>query len=110
VATSGLNNVDLGEGEGALVLVGFLIPVEVGWGKFQPHIRYQGFDGKFANCLESQWDFGVNYVMKEHNARVSLIYSIVNVRNAANPGGLTGPPPTPLGRSDTILIGTQFQF
>jgi hypothetical protein len=108
IAASGMNQFDLGEGEGTLFLIAFLIPTEIGWGKFQPHVRYQGFDGENANGLVSQWDFGVNYVMKEHNARVSLVYSVVNARNGANP--IVAPGKIPLGRGNMVTIGTQVQF
>src|SRR5205814_964428 len=35
---------DTGAGNGLLFSVAYLIPGKVGWGQFQPHIRYQGFD------------------------------------------------------------------
>jgi len=35
---------DTGSGTGLLFSVAYLIPGKIGWGQFQPHIRYQGFN------------------------------------------------------------------
>ena len=94
---------DLGAGNGFMFLVGYLIPGKVGWGQFQPHIRYQGFDeidsGTVRNPTPSnlaRWDIGVNYVMAGHNARISAIYSRTDVSGPSKTGMFT--------------LGTQFQF
>jgi hypothetical protein len=97
---------DTGAGTGFLALVGVLIPGKVGWGQFQPHIRYQGFQeasaGTAVNGSKSnvaRWDFGVNYVMAGHNARVSLVYTHTTHRDLA-----------PDQQEGMITLGTQFQF
>jgi hypothetical protein len=97
---------DTGAGTGFLALVGVLIPGKVGWGQFQPHIRYQGFTeasaGTAVNATKSnvaRWDFGVNYVMVGHNARVSLIYTHTTHRDLA-----------PDKQEGMLTLGTQFQF
>jgi hypothetical protein len=94
---------DVGAGNGVLFLVAYLIPGKVGWGQFQPHIRYQGFDEIDAGTArnptpsnQARWDFGVNYVMAGHNARVSMVYSHTDFSGPTKSGMLT--------------IGTQFQF
>jgi hypothetical protein len=98
-----INGLDVGSGNGYLFLVAYLIPGKVGWGQFQPHIRYQGFDeidsGTARNPApsnQSRWDLGVNYVMSGHNARVSMVYSRTD---------FSGP-----SKSGMLTIGTQFQF
>lgn len=79
-----------GDGDALMALAGYLIPKEVGPGKFQPHVRYQEFED------DSQYDLGVNYVINGHNARVSLVYSLVD--------------PDLTSDSSQIVLGTQFQF
>jgi hypothetical protein len=93
---------DTGAGTGFLASVAILLPGKIGWGQFQPHIRYQGFNegetsanNPVANN-QARWDLGVNYVMAGHNARISLVYSVTSI---------TGPQ-----EFGQIVIGTQFQF
>jgi hypothetical protein len=97
---------DTGAGTGFMALVAYLIPGKVGWGQFQPHVRYQGFEeasaGTAVNATTSnvaRWDFGVNYVMSGHNARVSLVYTHTTHRDLA-----------PNKQDGMIVLGTQFQF
>ncbi len=51
----------------------FLVPHEVGIGKFQPYVRYTGI---YANRSSNREEFeaGINYVIDGFNARVSLFY------------------------------------
>jgi hypothetical protein len=102
-AIGGAGPFDTGAGTGFLGSVAYLIPGKVGWGQFQPHIRYQGFEEATAGIArnptksnEARWDFGVNYVMAGHNARISMVYSHTDFSGPAKQGMLT--------------IGTQFQF
>ncbi|MFP6582906.1 MAG: porin, partial [Candidatus Hydrogenedentota bacterium] len=81
---------DLRDGDALIGLAGYLIPKEVGYGKFQPHVRYQEFED------DSQYDLGVNYVINGHNARVSLVYSLIKDDGTSD--------------SSQIVLGTQFQF
>jgi hypothetical protein len=97
---------DVGAGTGFLASVAYLIPGKVGWGEFQPHIRYQGFNEATAGTPrnptkdnQDRWDFGVNYVMKGHDARISLVYSHIDHRDDA-----------PDKKTGMIVLGTQFQF
>ena len=93
---------DTGAGTGVLLSVAYLIPGKIGWGQFQPHLRYQGFDesetggnNPAANNV-ARYDIGVNYVMSGHNARISLVYTHTAV---------TGPQ-----EFGMFVLGTQFQF
>jgi len=106
----GLNNVagalQLGEGQGILATVAFLIPGKIGWGEFQPFVRYQAYDEKKTdakNLVKNNFDrvdLGVNYVMSGHNARISLVYSVMDHKD-----GLA------TDNADHLLtIGTQVQF
>jgi len=94
---------DTGAGTGVLFGVAYLIPGKLGWGQFQPHFRYQGFDEVESATIKNptpsniaRYDIGVNYVMSGHNARISLVYTHVD---------LSGP-----SKSGMLTLGTQFQF
>lgn len=102
-AEGGVSTIDVGAGTGFLFSVAYLIPGQVGWGRFQPHIRYQGFDESATNAVKNptadntaRWDIGVNYVMVGHNARISLVYSHTAVTGNEEFGMWT--------------LGSQFQF
>lgn len=86
----------INQGNGWLAGVAYLIPAQVGWGKFQPYARYQSFDNDLANTTTKQTDLGVNYVIKGHNARLSLNYGKTEVTAAAD--------------VDTVTVGVQLQF
>jgi hypothetical protein len=99
---TGVSPLDTGAGVGALVSVAYLIHGQVGWGQFQPVIRYQAYNdatsGVARNVVDTsivRFDVGVNYVMVGHNARISLVYTRTDVD-----GRLFG----------GIVLGTQFQF
>jgi hypothetical protein len=101
-AIGGAGPFDTGAGTGFLASVAYLVPGKVGWGVFQPHIRYQGFDEATAGLArnptksnEVRWDFGVNYVMAQHNARISMVYSHERLSGA---------------QTGIFTVGTQFQF
>jgi hypothetical protein len=84
------------QGDGYLLSAAFLFPMEVGIGKFQPVVRYQTFDADLFAFEADQWDIGVNYIIKGHNARLSAVWSKLEVDG--------------LGDNDTITLGAQLQF
>jgi hypothetical protein len=63
------------QGTGYLASGAYLIPVTVGWGQFQPYVRYQEFTATISNTSAAQFDAGVNYVIKAHNAVITLDYA-----------------------------------
>lgn len=81
-----------GDGSAFLAQGAYMFPTQVGIGKFQPTFRYQDF------LEESVMDMGVNYVIRQHNARLSLIYSRHDF------GGTTSP------IQSQFTAGAQFQF
>ncbi|HLY11151.1 MAG TPA: hypothetical protein VKW04_17760 [Planctomycetota bacterium] len=93
---------DVGAGTGFLFSVAYLIPGHLGWGQFQPIFRYQGFDHSPSSANNpvagdiAHYDFGVNYVMMGHNARISFVYTHIDAGNKAQFG--------------EYVVGTQFQF
>lgn len=95
--SGGTDNVGgLVQGDGYLLSAAFLFPQEIGIGKFQPVVRYQSFDFDLVPLKFKQWDAGLNYIIKGHNARLSATYSNLDVG-----GGVD---------NDTITLGAQLQF
>jgi len=84
------------EGKAYLASAGFLFPQTVGIGKFQPVVRFQQFDAKLFDTKTKQWDATLNYVIKGHNARVSLDYAHVDTDGGQD--------------SDLVTLGAQLQF
>jgi hypothetical protein len=85
------------QGKGYLASAAFLFPTEVGGGKLQPVARYQQYDVSLTNQKLKQYDVGLNYIIKGHNARVSLEYS----HQTDN---------TPAPNNDRVTVGVQLQF
>jgi hypothetical protein len=66
-------------GQAGFVYAGWLLPQEIGCcgvcGRFRPFVRYQRYDyndqaaAASAKEFSEGWDFGVDYVIKGHNAR-----------------------------------------
>jgi hypothetical protein len=63
------------QGNAYLVSGGFLFPTQVGIGRFQPVVRYQEFDATILPSKTTQYDASLNYIIKGHNARLSLDYA-----------------------------------
>jgi len=79
-----------GHGDAYMGLIAYLFPNKVGPGQFQPHVRYQDFQGS------QKLDAGVNYVIKGHNMRFSLIYSSIETSGSDT--------------TSQVLFGGQFQI
>lgn len=99
------------EGKAYLASAAFLIPTQVGWGKFQPTVRFMKFnadstkgDGinsvNIASSDTKQYDLGVNYIIDGHNARLSAVYSKTK-KDISGPGD---------NDSDKFIVGMQLQF
>ncbi len=93
-------DVSLTQGEGYFALGSYLIPKQIGWGKFQPYVRYQHFardniteDGGNRSVTEG----GVNYIIDGQNAKINMVYSAD--RNGSNADS-----------KNTFKIGLQFQL
>ena len=84
------------QGDGYLLSAAFLFPQEIGIGKVQPVVRYQSFDVDLVPLKFKQWDAGLNYIIKGHNARLSATYSNLDLG-----GGVD---------NDVFTLGAQLQF
>jgi len=68
-------------GQAGFVYAGWLLPQEIGCcgvcGRFRPFVRYQRYDyndqaaAAAAKEFSEGWDFGVDYIIKGHNARIN---------------------------------------
>jgi hypothetical protein len=71
-------------GQAGFVYAGWLLPREIGCcgvcGRFRPFVRYQRYDyndqaaAASAKEFGEGWDFGVDYVIKGHNARFTNFF------------------------------------
>jgi len=66
-----------GQTDGKAVLAGaaWLIPGVVGWGQFQPFVRWQRFERTVSGTDNKALDVGLNYVIKGPNAKITAMYS-----------------------------------
>jgi hypothetical protein len=91
-----------GQVDGKAYLAGFawLIPGMVGWGQFQPYVRWQKFERTLSNTTNKALDLGVNYVIKGPNAKISVMYSKFNDSRM------------PIGAREMkqFLVGAQLQY
>ncbi len=90
------------QGEGYFALGSYLIPQQIGWGKFQPYVRYQHFARDNINVEANRGnrtvtEGGVNYIIDGQNAKINLTYSAD--RNGSNADS-----------KNTFKIGLQFQL
>ena len=78
----------------------YLIPYTLGWGRFQPVIRYQQFKpyhyAATNNGKTTQFEAGSNYVIDGHNSVITLDYVHYNSPSTK--------------ASDGFLAGVQFQY
>lgn len=89
----------LDQGETYLALASYMLPNKMGWGKFQPYVRYQARQVEIgANAgTRGIMEGGLNYIIDGHNAKIMTSFtSDTNGQNAQ-----------PV---DTFKIGMQFQL
>ncbi len=77
----------------------YLIPVDVGPGKFQPYVRFVENDPSDADSSDST-EIGLNYVISGHNARINVNY----LDGDANISGYPG------ADVNSVTIGVQVQI
>lgn len=97
-ANGGDNVGGLLPGEAFLASIAYLFPHQVGIGKFQPYVRYQKREvDEIDNSDSEQLDVGIHYVMKGHDARISLTYTDFDSDNDA-------------ADDDFLVLGVQLQY
>ena len=88
------------DGKAYLAGLAWLIPGVVGWGQFQPYVRYQKYDRTLSNTTNKALDFGVNYVIKGPNAKISSQYTKFEDNRL----------PVAARETKQFLIGAQLQY
>jgi hypothetical protein len=83
----------------------YLIPTQVGIGRFQPYGRFTQLDPRGSN-LRTEWEAGVNYIIAGHNARVSAYWRYGDI--ATN--FLQYAPASSNGRVDSFHVALQLQY
>ncbi len=87
-------------GKTYLGTVAVLFPQFVGWGQFQPFVRYQKQKRDITATTNKGIDFGVNYLIKGFNAKVSAVYSnFEDTRLAAA-----------VRKTDQFVLGVQLNY
>ena len=85
----------------------YLFPQEVGIGRFQPYGRYTFVNSVHTSALE-EFEFGTNYVISGHNARISAFWRTGSLAPAGGPttlGAIAG------GRhQDSVHLALQLQY
>jgi len=86
----------LTQGTAYLISGGFLFPDQIGIGKFQPVVRYQQGNATLLGITTKQTDASLNYIIKGHNARISIDYAHTTVTGS--------------GDRNAVTAGVQLQF
>jgi Phosphate-selective porin O and P len=69
---------------------GYIFSDKVGWGQFQPFVRYQKFDSDAAtNDTTKKYDLGVNYIIEGYNAQIAAVYSDTKVSGLSSTNAFT---------------------
>ena len=86
----------------------YLIPHEVGIGRFQPYMRFTSVDPLYAT-LRQEWEFGTNYIISGHNARISAYYRYGDFDGSV--GGFSFiAPEQAVRKADSFHVALQLQY
>jgi hypothetical protein len=98
--TAGSSESGLTAGKTQLATVALLIPGTIGWGQVQPFIRYQKQKRDVSATQNEATDFGVNYLIKGFNAKISAVYT--KLEDTRLPVGKT--------QQDQFVLGVQLNY
>ncbi|MBH0198202.1 MAG: hypothetical protein HP497_02130, partial [Nitrospira sp.] len=92
----------------------YLIPQEIGIGRFQPYIRYTSIDPRYGDN-RNEWEPGINYVISGHNARVSAFYRYGDIGSGPGGGNYLSVAPNAAGlhgsqKVDSFHVALQLQY
>jgi hypothetical protein len=85
----------------------YLFPNEVGIGRFQPYGRYTFVNSVHTSALD-EFEFGTNYVISGHNARISTFWRTGNLAPTGGPATLGAIPGGP--HQDSFHVALQLQY
>jgi hypothetical protein len=84
----------------------YLIPQQVGIGRFQPYVRFVSIDPRYS-AMRQEFEYGVNYIISGHNARISAYgrYGDIDSKSFVNyTPGATG------NKVDSFHVALQMQY
>jgi hypothetical protein len=88
------------DGKAYLAGLGWIIPGVYGWGQLQPFVRYQKFERSLSGTENKSLDFGVNYLIKGPNAKISAMFTKFEDTRL----------PAAVRETKQFLIGAQLQY
>jgi hypothetical protein len=88
------------DGKAWLAGLGWLIPSVVGWGQFQPFVRWQKFERSLSDTNNEAIDVGVNYIIKGSNAKISAMFT--RFKDSRLPSAIRD--------ANQFLVGAQLQY
>jgi hypothetical protein len=84
----------------------YLIPHEVGIGRFQPYVRFVSIDPRYS-AMRQEFEYGVNYIISGHNARISAYGRYGDIDSK----GFVNYTPTAAGNKvDSFHVALQMQY
>jgi hypothetical protein len=85
----------------------YLIPHEVGIGRFQPYFRFVSIDPRYS-AMRQEWEYGLNYIISGHNARISMYgrYGDIETKGFVNSFG----PGATGDKVDSFHVALQLQY
>jgi hypothetical protein len=87
----------------------WLLPQEVGIGRFQPYVRFTSVNPLYGNQRQ-EWEPGINYVISGHNARVSAFYRYGDLQSYGGPAGGNYISNPTASRVDSFHVALQLQY
>lgn len=94
------------DGDAYDVTLAYLIGTQVGWGKFQPYIRYTEISPD-STVDTDELDIGVNYIIDGFNARVSMFYQNGEINSGSQ---VNFAPGSTFSETDAFRVAFQMQI
>ncbi|MBS0183595.1 MAG: hypothetical protein JSS39_14470 [Nitrospira sp.] len=85
----------------------YLIPQEVGMGRFQPYVRFTSVSPLYSS-MRQEFEYGVNYIISGHNARISAYgrYGDIETKGVFGNYG----PNAQGNKADSFHVALQLQY
>jgi hypothetical protein len=94
------------DGEAYDVTLAYLIGTQVGWGKFQPYVRYTEISPDSTQDTD-EFDIGVNYIMDGFNSRISAFYQNGEINSGSQ---VNFAPGSSFQETDAFKVAFQMQI
>ncbi|MBY0246951.1 MAG: OprO/OprP family phosphate-selective porin [Nitrospiraceae bacterium] len=105
-AANGADSFRVFNGDSWSVNALYLIPQQVGIGRFQPYVRFVSIDPRYS-AMRQEFEYGVNYIIAGHNARISAYGRYGDITTKS----LVDYSPTAAGdKVDSFHVALQMQY